>query len=106
MTPAELNVKAARLCGRDPVRHGRAFHDFSPCTSPADCNIVMEAMKAKGWRLADLEDTDPRDLKYEQREEEAGWRATWQSKNGRRVTAVGCPSAWHAVTLAAVRAVS
>lgn len=107
MTPTELNARAAEICGLRDISvlpDGRVLHrpwrsldqvPFDPCTNPADCELLKQAMREKGWRIYGL---------FEMVD---GWQCEWINSNYHVVRGPDerpkCE--YHAVTLAAVRAV-
>lgn len=105
MTPTELNARAAEICGLPLVILGHEVHvwhniasgsvPWSPCTNPADCEVLKQAMREKGWRIYGL---------FEMVD---GWQCEWINSNYHVVRGPDerpkCE--YHAVTLAAVRAV-
>lgn len=107
MTPAELNERAARLCGlkisESMLRAGQVvrigprggWKKWSPATDPADCAVVKRVMREKGWRLSVIDCGERR-----------GWAATYSTSPTNRIPRelTYAPTEEHAVTLAAVMA--
>lgn len=106
MTIPELNERAAVLCKFETYRIGpdcvwvnkptpngvACWRKWSPATDHADCAVVMDEMEKQGWWC---ELVGPR------------WSDHWWCEYtlGSASGTATQPNRWHAVTLAAVRAI-
>lgn len=104
MTPTKLNRRAAEICGLtfeisedgEPwyVLHDGSMDWFRPSINPADCAVLMEAMEKKGWCI---ESDGPFGDCYT--------CIVYRPKALGQAFKENGPTRWHAITIAAVRAV-